>query len=246
MPLGGDQIRPTESVSPAESASAPAAPVSQPTVAVEPVPSVLAPETAPAPINPQPSPPVSDPLPAPVTTSAALPNADTTYRPTTVPTPSPTGVPADTLSWEAEEFAHHAKDSRWYGMAIAAAVGIAAVVYLINRDIITSVIVLFAIAGLAFFSGRQPRMQRYDLTTDGIQVGNKWYDFADFQGFSITADSPTTRSIMLVPLKRFMPLVTINLPPEQEDAAAAILESVLPTQQRQGDAIDRFMSRLRF
>lgn len=249
MPLAGDQVRPTESASPVETAE---------TVAVLPAPAEPVASAQPAPLPAQSVPPQEIPAPAPQ--PAAPDPAPIPQTPPPAPTPQDSGNPeqpelaaptpadftGDTLSWEAEEFAHNAKSSQWYSLAIVAALAISVIVYFINRDIITAVIVFFAIIGLAFFSGRQPRVQQYSLSVQGVQVGSRWYDFADFQGFSIVADGPAARSILLIPLKRFMPLITINLPPDQEDAAADILGSVLPMQQRQGDPVDRFMRRLKF
>ena len=239
MPLGNGHVPPATAPPSTESAATLPVPEQPPA----PVQSSPEPSTPPA-SQPAPTTPITQtPSPAP----AANTDANAWYRPEPAGlSPQIASASTDTLSWEAEEFAHHAKSSGWYGLAVVAAVVIAAVVYFINRDIITSVIVLLAIIGLAFFSARPPRVQRYSLSVQGVQVGNKWYDFADFQGFSITADSPTTRSILLLPLKRFMPLITINLPPDREEEATNILGSVLPMQQRQGDAVDRFMSRLKF
>ena len=249
MPLAGDQVRPTESVPPIETAeSIPIPPVlAEPVTPVQPDPLPVQstslqeiPALAPQPAAPNPAPMPQTPPPAQVPQEMSGPEQPEFAA------PAPADFTGDTLNWEAEEFAHNAKSSQWYSLSVVAALVIAAVVYFINRDIITAVIVFFAIIGLAFFSGRQPRVQQYSLSMQGVQVGSKWYDFADFQGFSIVADGPAARNILLIPLKRFMPLITINLPPDQEDAAADILGSVLPMQQRQGDPVDHFMRRLKF
>ena len=74
----------------------------------------------------------------------------------------------EAISWEADEFILQEKSGAWYGIVIVASVAITALVYILNKDMITAGLVLVALVGLAAFSGRRPKKQQFIVAENGI------------------------------------------------------------------------------
>lgn len=150
-----------------------------------------------------------------------------------------------TISWQSAEYLAHEKNQSWYALMIVGSALIAGVVYLLNRDIVTAVIILLALVGLTYFGGRKPQIQQFSVSTEGVQVGRSFYPFHDFRSFSV-AEDPSASSIILMPLKRFMPAVNIYVPSEYEAQVVEHIADILPFEQHKVDLVDTIMRRLRF
>jgi hypothetical protein len=171
---------------------------------------------------------------------------------TAAPAPQP-NIPAPTtpsasdgaITWSASEFVEHDKAASWYiGFLFIAVLGIGAV-YLVTRDLFSVITLsLFAVAFMTF-AARKPKVLSYSLSENGIQVGEKFYTLGQFKSFSVI-DEGMIRSISLLPLKRFMPAINIYFAPDDENKIAGFLGARLPHEERQQDAIDRFMHKIRF
>ncbi len=149
------------------------------------------------------------------------------------------------VQWQASEFIDHKKSTGWLGLLALAIVAVAAVMYLLTKDILSSVVIL--VAGLAFgvFATQKPRTLSYSLMATTIKVGQKQYSYDDFRTFSIMQDGPIP-SIFLEPTKRFMPPLTIYFGLDDAEKIFDTLAAHLPHQERQMDTIDRFMNKIRF
>ncbi len=152
---------------------------------------------------------------------------------------------SEVIEWEASEYIAHEKPMSWYAALYGAALFITAVVYLLNRDIITSVAIMTVTFCAGFFASRQPSSKHYKLSAQGLEVDGKNYKFADFRSFSVVEEGAID-SIWLKPLSRYAPALIIYFSPEDEDKIADLLSAFLPHEQRELDAIDRASRRLRF
>lgn len=119
------------------------------------------------------------------------------------------------------------------------------VIYLISRDLISAGSV--AVVGLlfAFLGSRKPPSLQYRLDHTGITIGQKRYMYGEFRAFSVIDDarSPT---IAIVPLKRFLPLLSVHYDPQQRDKIVEILADHLPLEMRRRDAFDSIINRIKF
>ncbi len=61
------------------------------------------------------------------------------------------------------------------------------------------------------------------MNRSGLQIGVKSYGFQDFKTFSI-AEEGAIVSIVFMPLKRFMPPLTIYVAPDMEDKSRRLPE----------------------
>ena len=251
-----EEFKPGQVVAPND--SQPLAPLpAAPNISSEPVSASTAPEAtqpvmpAPASFTPPPT-PVFEATPEPTETGA--PQATFSYQSEEaggVPTglapqnpAAPSEVP-DEISWTASEFILHEKSPAWYGMAaLAGAVG-AALVYWLTKDKITTFIILLAAISLAVFAARKPKVQTYTINGTGLHVGPHVYQFENFKSFSINEED-SIATIVLMPLKRFMPMLTVYVAPDVEDGVVSLLSYILPFEQHRQDAVDSLLKRIRF
>ena len=184
-----------------------------------------------------------------------------TVTPGVAPTPqppAPTQAPApqaktevsvsgdgESVSWTASEYLIHHKSAGWYLILALLTVVLAGLIWLVSEDRVSVVVVI--IVGIVFGIGaaRKPRVLSYRVDEEGLHMGNKTYVYAEFKSFSVFVED-TISSIMLLPLKRFMPGVSIYCPPDQEEAIADVLGLYLPHEERKPDMVDRLMHKVRY
>jgi hypothetical protein len=160
------------------------------------------------------------------------------------PSQPPVSVPA--LSWEASEYIDHEKSGGWYILLTVGAVVVAVGVYFLTKgDWFATGVVSIAAILFGIVAARRPRTLKYEITGQGIGIGDKHYAFSEFKTFSLITDS-ALHSIQLLPLKRFMPPLSMYFPPTEEENVVQTLGNYLPYENRGHDAFDRLMGRIRF
>lgn len=190
----------------------------------------------------QPQAPVETSVPAPV---PQQPEPATTPQ---IPQQIQNSQPQESkegISWIASEFILHEKTGNWYLAMIGITVVISGIIFAITRDAISTGAIIFGAIIFGVYASRKPRQLNYHIGSDGIQIGPRSFNYAEFKGFSIVQEGAFS-SIVFSPLKRFSPLVTIYYPPEQEDEIASIIASNLPFEERKQDPIDRLMHKIGF
>jgi hypothetical protein len=100
--------------------------------------------------------------------------------------------------------------------------------------------VLFAVMG-----ARKPRELTYIVDGKGITIGEKFYSYASFKSFSILQEEGM-ETVWFMPLKRFMPGLSIYFAPEDGQKIVDVIAEFLPFEDKQLDFIDQLMHRLRF
>lgn len=152
---------------------------------------------------------------------------------------------SDTISWSASEYIEHEKNTSWYLMLGLVALLLAAVVFLITKDKISSGVVIFGALALAIYGARPPQQITFQLSDRGLTISNKYFPYEVFKSFAVVPEGGIT-SVVFVHHKRFAPLTTIYLAPDQEDAAINLLSTQLPMEEHRIDAIEHLMRRIRF
>ena len=159
----------------------------------------------------------------------------------------PATLPAthETVTWTASEYVSHEKNAGWYVALTGAVVICAAVVFLLTDELLSPVVIL--IMGVAFgsFAARKPEELTYVLESSALRIGQKAYPYAQFKSFTILEEGPM-HSIILMPMQRFMPPLSIYFDPVDEDKIADALQSYLPYEDRKQDYIDKLMRKVRF
>jgi hypothetical protein len=159
--------------------------------------------------------------------------------------PTPSAPQNGMVSWTASEFIAHQKSAGWYGrLGLAAAVA-CILVYLFTKDAISAGMLIVVAAVLAVFAARQPRVLSYKVDAGGIAIDQKFYPYMNFRSFAVI-DEGAVSSIVFMPLKRFMPALTIYYDPKDEESILGLLSNNLPFEQKTHDVVDSFMKRIRF
>ncbi len=149
------------------------------------------------------------------------------------------------ISWTASEFVLHDKSAGWYGLLALGGALSALLVYWLTKDKITTGIIVFAVLAFGFLAARRPKEQAYAIDHAGLHVGRRSYDIHNFKSFSVAEDGHNA-TVVFMPLKRFMPPLTIYLSPDSGEKVVDFLAQILPFEQHRQDAVDSLMKRIRF
>jgi hypothetical protein len=190
--------------------------------------------------------PQDDQKPAPAPVGAPQPALQQQYDPpVTSQAVEDEDDPMPPVTWSAAEFIAHHKDIRWYLSVIGITIVLAAIVRLLTGDNISTVMLVIIGVFFCLTAARKPRTLNYSLNEDGILIGERFMPYSDFRSFSVIHDGQLA-NIELVPMKRFMPLVSIYCSAEAEDDAIDTLADFLPYEERTHSVVDRFARRIRF
>lgn len=150
-----------------------------------------------------------------------------------------------TISWDGSEYIDHQKPAGWYALFSAAAAVVVALSYILTHDYM--VMGSIAVAAILFgvMAARKPRTLHYVIDNRGVTIADKLYAFSEFKVFSVIADT-AIHSVQLLPMKRFLPPLSLHYPPDQEQAIVTTLGSYLPYQEGGRDRVEQLMSRIRF
>ncbi len=149
------------------------------------------------------------------------------------------------VTWTASEYIAHNKNLAWYGLLAIGSFALTGLIYLLTKDVISSVLV--AIMGVAFgvFAARKPQVLSYVVDERGIQIDQKLYAYSELKSFAVLQEGPLP-AFLILPLKRFLPPITVYYDSKEEDNILNTLGSYLPHEDKQPDAIERLMARIRF
>jgi len=149
------------------------------------------------------------------------------------------------IRWTASEFIAHNKTFGWYALLGVVAIVFAGFIFLLTKDKFSTIVILIVAGTFAFLAARKPRELHYEVNVKGIQIGDKFYPYTFFRSFSIVKEG-AAESIWLMPLKRFMPILTIYFEPKDEQKIIDVLAQSLALENHQLDLVDQLMHRLRF
>lgn len=148
------------------------------------------------------------------------------------------------VNWQAKEFVHQEKDSKWFVLfGIVTVVFMAVAIFLMQSWTFAALLVVIAIV-IVVLAKRPPRLMSYSLSEKGLHIGDTLHAFSDFRAFGIIHDGEEY-SIMLIPTKRFLPGITIYFPEEAGEDIVDALGSRLPMQELKLDIVDRIVRKLR-
>lgn len=149
------------------------------------------------------------------------------------------------VHWSAEEYISQEKNGLWFlvfGLSVLTL--IATDLFLIKSYTFSVLVIVMAIS-IVVFSRRSPRTINYTLSVDqGLYVGEKLYSFNDFKAFGLVEDTGR-HSVVLIPIKRFSPSVSVYFPSEFGEQIVDIFGSRLPMEKLKLDAVDVLVRKLR-
>ena len=180
------------------------------------------------------------------------------FRPGGVPTPSveqqsaqeetssqPTHDAEPEIAWSASEYIANPKNAAWFISLALASVAVTVVVYVLTRDVISSVAIIMLGFIVGVFAARQPQELRYALDRSGVHMGQKFYPYHSFKSFSVVPDG-AFNYVSLLSLQRFMPPIALHFSPQDEDKILKTLADYLPYEEHKRDIVENFSRRVRF
>lgn len=229
---------------------APTSSATTPIVADPAAQSDVAPQVAPIAAPEQPVVPAPEAPSEPVGQAAfSQPEQDTSFAPQDDEqsfgfTPEPSQPPVADVTWTASEFIAHEKTSMWYITLAGVTLVVVLAIYFLVHDFV-AIAALIAVAIIfGFLAAHKPRVLTYSITPAGLSIDRKTYSFSDFKSYGVINEGAFS-NITFMPLKRFMPTLSIYYPPEQESAIVDALSNYLPFAPVTHDLVDRLMHRIR-
>ena len=150
-----------------------------------------------------------------------------------------------TITWTASEYIDHTRGAGWYLSLVVSTVVLSVAVYLLTRDYFAGGVIVFMAVILGIFSTHKPKQIPYELSSSGLRAGEKNYPYSLFKSFTIIRENALC-SLNLIPIKRFMPTLSIYFDPAQQQKIVNMLGNHLPYEEGGLDTIERLSRRLRF
>jgi len=151
--------------------------------------------------------------------------------------------PTQPVSWTATEYIHQEKNPVWF-IAFGLAV-VALIVGAVFMQAWTFVALIPVMATALFlYTRRPPHLIDYVLSEKGLYINHVLHPFGEFKGFGVIRDGQEY-SVMLIPVRRFRPGVSVYFPKESGEAIVDLLGARLPMQELQLDAFDKVVRALR-
>ncbi|MCA9327488.1 hypothetical protein KDA14_03090 [Candidatus Saccharibacteria bacterium] len=143
--------------------------------------------------------------------------------------------------WTAQEYEHDERGLTWYFAYLFGSGLVGVIVYLLTKDVVSAVVVFIAAAGLIYVVARKPREQTFVLDDGRLGIGKSVYALQTFKTFSVDEHG---KNIVLLPMKRFLPPITLYVGEEYRDTVAEYLSHYLPNEQHAPDAVDRLLRKI--
>ena len=149
------------------------------------------------------------------------------------------------VQWTAREYVEAHKGAGWYAIFVVVALALVAVDILWLKSITFSILVVVMSVALVIYANRPARDIQYTLSgRQGLYIGERLYHLSEFRAFGLIRDGEHN-SIMLIPVKRFSPGVSVYFPEEAGEQIVDILGQRLPMETLKLDAIDVVVRKLR-
>lgn len=148
------------------------------------------------------------------------------------------------VRWQAQEYIQHDKGQLWFVVFAGAFILLMAVAIFLIKSITFDILVPVMAVALYVYVNRPPRMIDYTLSRKGLHINDRLYPFAEFKGFGVIHDGKEY-SVLLLPVKRFKPGVSVYFPEDAGEAIVDMLGARLPMQELHLDIVDQIVRKLR-
>jgi hypothetical protein len=150
----------------------------------------------------------------------------------------------EVIGWSVHEFNQHEKTKTWY--VSAAVIGILLLIYCyFTSNFLFAIIIILGSIIIVSTDGQEPEQVRIVLTTEGIVVGRKFYDYDEIKNFSIVYKPRIEVKNLYLEFKNSfkhrlsIPLNDMNPLPIRENLLKYLTEDLERTDQPLSEALAR-------
>jgi len=128
------------------------------------------------------------------------------------------------VNWEVDEYAQHQRSKMWY--ILAGVIGIGLIIYsVVTSNFLFAVIILMSAVIMILSEFSKPEKIPVVITTNGVVIGDVYYDYQSIRDFSVVYDPPDVKLLYLDFFAMSHPMLSVSL----EDIDPNIVrESLLP------------------
>lgn len=150
---------------------------------------------------------------------------------------------AQPIQWQAPEYVQERRSPWWFIGFWLVAILLMIIAIFVIRSITFAILIPAMAAALMIYSHRPPRMLNYVLSSKGVYINEKLHPLSEFRSFGIMHEE-SIPSLMLLPVQRFRPGLTLHFPAEVGEAIVDMLGNRIPMQDITLDVFDRIIRKL--
>lgn len=153
--------------------------------------------------------------------------------------PTPTSL-ANPVAWQAPEGSQIQHSVVWYSIFGVVTLALMALSIFLLKSWTFAVLIPVMAVALVLQLSRPPRVINYAISPKGVYVADKLYDFSEFRAFGLVNDQGQ-HSVVLLPVKRFSPGLTIYFTDSEGEAIVDMLGARLPMQEIHLDSLEKLL-----
>lgn len=155
--------------------------------------------------------------------------------------PSSDGIDlTEPIAWNAPEGVRVQRGAVWYVLFAIVLVGLMALAILVFQNWTFAILLPIMAVALFVLSNNNPQTINYAISPKGIYIADTLHDFSEFRAFGLLHENDQ-HSILLLPVKRFSPGLTIYFSEAEGEKIVDMLGARLPMQEIKPDALEKFI-----
>ncbi len=152
----------------------------------------------------------------------------------------------ETISWQAPEHEHHAKDDALFWISISVAILFFAAGIFMKRYLFSGFVII-AEALVIILADREPKMVEAMINDHEIRVDHKVIPLKEIRGWSFVGEPHRKHShILLHPKAKFSSETAIIVPDEMKEKIVGRLQEILPEEEHEESLLDLLSHYLKF
>ena len=148
------------------------------------------------------------------------------------------------ISWQALENVSEPRGSIWYIVFGLVSIALLATAIFLFKSVTFAILIPIMAIAVIVMARRSPLPIQYSISPKGVYVADRLYDFSEFRSFGVIKD-PAGPYIMLLPVKRFSPGVTLYFDEKDGEKIVDMLGARLSLQDIQPDSLEKFIRFIR-
>jgi hypothetical protein cdiviTM7_02271 len=156
------------------------------------------------------------------------------------PSPSDGIDLTEPIAWNAPEGVRVQRGAVWYVLFAIVLAGLMALAILVFQNWTFAILLPIMAVALFVLSNNNPQTINYAISPKGIYIADTLHDFSEFRAFGLLHENDQ-HSILLLPVKRFSPGLTIYFSEAEGEKIVDMLGARLPMQEIKPDALEKFI-----